>query len=439
MKQSLLNKINDKSAVIGIIGMGYVGLPLLIEFGKAGFPVVGFDVDEKKTSALREGRSYIRHIDGEVIKSIFCGTEYKADATIDFSRITECDAILICVPTPLTKHRDPDLSYIEKTAQSMAPAMRAGQLITLESTTYPGTTEDVMVPVLEKISGLKAGEDFFVAYSPEREDPNNDNYGTSTIPKVVGGLTDDSLEVARALYDTVICRTVPVSSCRAAEATKLMENIFRSVNIALVNELKVIFNEMKIDIWEVVKAASTKPFGFMPFYPGPGLGGHCIPIDPFYLTWKAREYGVATRFIELAGEVNTSMPEYVVQRTMLALNDQGKALKNSKVLLVGLAYKKNVDDDRESPTYVLWENLEDKGADVSYYDPYCPVIRPSREHSALAGIASRKWEELAAEKYDVAIISTAHDSVDHDKLAEIIPLVIDTRGVCRDAANVVKA
>jgi UDP-N-acetyl-D-glucosamine dehydrogenase len=439
MKEKLIKNISDRSAVIGVIGLGYVGLPLMIEFGHAGFSVIGFDVDSQKTEALKEGRSYIRHIESDVVASVFCNAEKNADATTDFSRIAECDAILICVPTPLTKHRDPDLSYIESTAKAMAPAMRAGQLVTLESTTYPGTTEDVMVPILEKGSGLKVGKDFFVAYSPEREDPNNDNYGTSTIPKVVGGLDDDSLEVAQALYNTVICKTIPVSSCRAAEATKLMENIFRSVNIALVNELKVVFNEMDIDIWEVVNAAKTKPFGFMPFYPGPGLGGHCIPIDPFYLTWKAREYGVATRFIELAGEVNTAMPDYVIQRTILALNDQGKAVKNCKVLLVGLAYKKNVDDDRESPTYVLWENLVSKGADISYYDPFCPVIRPSREHSNLAGIESMTWESLAEGNYDVAIISTAHDTVDHNKLAEIIPLIIDTRGICEAGDNVVKA
>ncbi len=439
MKQKIIEKINDRSAVIGVVGLGYVGLPLMIEFGRAGFSVLGFDVDSSKIDRLKSGESYIRHISADAVASIFVDAEKKADATVDFARIAECDAILICVPTPLTKHRDPDLSYIESTARAMAPAMRAEQLVALESTTYPGTTEDVMVPILEEGSGLKAGKDFFVAYSPEREDPNNNDYGTSTIPKVVGGLNDDSLKVAQALYNTVICKTVPVSSCRAAEATKLMENIFRSVNIALVNELKVVFNEMDIDIWEVVKAASTKPFGFMPFYPGPGLGGHCIPIDPFYLTWKAREYGVATRFIELAGEVNTAMPDYVVQRTILALNDQGKAVKNSKILLIGLAYKKNVDDDRESPTYILWKDLISKGANVSYYDPYCPVIKPSREHSDLAGAESVEWDSIAAVKYDVAIISTAHDSVDHDKLAGLIPLVIDTRGVCGAADNVVKA
>ncbi len=439
MKDTLIQKIEDRSGVIGILGLGYVGLPLMIEFARAGFKVVGFDVDESKISALKAGQTYIRHIEADVIKAVFLEASLPADATIDFDRIGECDALLICVPTPLTHHREPDLSYIESTARAMAPGMRKGQLVALESTTYPGTTEDVLTPILEAGSGLKAGEDFFVAYSPEREDPNNASFGTATIPKVVGGMDADSLAVAQALYDSVICTTVPVSTCRAAEATKLMENIFRSVNIALVNELKVVFHEMDIDVWEVINAAKTKPFGFMPFYPGPGLGGHCIPIDPFYLTWKAREYGVATRFIELAGEVNTSMPSYVVQRTMLALNDQGKALKNARVLLVGLAYKKNVDDDRESPTYILWKELAAKGARVDYFDPYCPAVRETREHMDLAGIKSRTWEEIATGAYDLALISTAHDTVDHDKLAELVPLLIDTRGACQPAPHVVKA
>jgi UDP-N-acetyl-D-glucosamine dehydrogenase len=372
------------------------------------------------------------------VREVFV-TSGRAEAVTDFARAAECDAILICVPTPLTHHREPDLSYVASTARSLGPYVRRGQLISLESTTYPGTTEEVLVPAIEEGGAVKAGNDFFVAYSPEREDPNNRDFGTSTIPKVVGGLDADSLEVACRLYDCVICRTVPVSSCRTAEATKLMENIFRSVNIALVNELKIVFTEMGIDIWEVVRAAATKPFGFMPFYPGPGLGGHCIPIDPFYLTWKAREYGIATRFIELAGEINTAMPEYVVYRTLLALNEQGKSLKGSRALLVGLAYKKNVDDDRESPTYVLWKKLAAHGADVAYYDPYCPVIRPSREHSDLAGIKSATWEEIRESPPDVAIVATAHDDVDHDALAGLVPLVIDTRGACGDAPHVVKA
>ncbi len=361
MKDELLKKIAERKACVGIVGLGYVGLPLLIEFAKADFPVAGFDIDDTKVKSLEAGETYIRHIEAKHIKASITDND-KAYATTDFSRLGECDALLICVPTPLTSHRDPDLSYVESTALSMAPHLRKGQIVALESTTYPGTTEDVLIPILTKDNGLSAETDLFIAYSPEREDPNNTNFSTSSIPKVVGGYTPDALEVSQALYDAVICETVPVSSCRAAEATKLMENIFRCINIALVNELKMVFTEMDIDIWEVVRAASTKPFGFMPFYPGPGLGGHCIPIDPFYLTWKAKEYGISTKFIELAGEVNTGMPKYVIQRTMLALNDAGKALRGSRILLVGLAYKKNVDDDRESPTYVLWDELLRHGA-----------------------------------------------------------------------------
>jgi len=434
----LLSRIATREARIGVVGLGYVGLPLLMEFAKAGFPVAGLDIDEKKTSAIETGKSYIRHIKDSSIQSLLTSNP-KAFVSADFSRSRECDAILICVPTPLTEHRDPDLSYIENTARSIAPHLREGQLIVLESTTYPGTTEDVLIPILEAASGLKAGIGFFAAYSPEREDPNNKDFSTSTIPKVVGGFNADSQEAALALYSSVICKTVPVSNCRTAEATKLMENIFRCINIALVNELKIVFTEMGIDVWEVIRAASTKPFGFMPFYPGPGLGGHCIPIDPFYLTWKAKEFGISTRFIELAGEVNTSMPAYVVQRTMLALNDIGKALRGSRILLVGLAYKKNVDDDRESPTYVLWEQLLKLGATVSYYDPYCPVVRPSREHSHFAGIASVSLDDIRGDRFDAAIISTGHDGVDHDAMAEKLPLVVDARGVCKPAANVVKA
>jgi len=437
MKQDILDAIAQREANVGIVGLGYVGLPLLLEFAKAGFSVTGFDIDTSKTDALQAGQSYIKHIDANVIAEVFAGD--KADATTDFTRMSDCAALLICVPTPLTEHRDPDLSYVEKTAAAMAPHLRKGQLITLESTTYPGTTEEVLVPILEQGSGLTAGDDLYIAYSPEREDPNNDSFSTSTIPKVVGGLDANSLEIARALYDCVICETVPVSSCRAAEATKLMENIFRCINIASVNELKTVFTAMDIDIWEVVRAASTKPFGFMPFYPGPGLGGHCIPIDPFYLTWKAREFGVSTKFIELAGEVNTAMPRYVVNQTMMALNEHGKSLKGSRILLVGLAYKKNVDDDRESPTYVLWNELEQLGAEVSYYDPFCPVVRPTREHSHFAGIPSVAWDSITAENYDAALISTAHDQVDHDELLRRLPLVIDTRGTCSPAPNLVKA
>ncbi|MFC1497316.1 nucleotide sugar dehydrogenase [Verrucomicrobiota bacterium] len=436
MKDELLKRIEGRKCKVGVIGLGYVGLPLLIEFSKGGFPVLGFDTDSAKIEKLEKSESYIKHISADAISEAFKGD---TGATTDFASVSGCDAILICVPTPLTKDRDPDLSYICQTAEQIGPHLRKGQLIVLESTTYPGTTEEVLVPILEKKSGLKAGEDFFVAFSPEREDPNNPQYSTSTIPKVVGGLTDDSLETAQALYNSIICETVPVSNCRAAEAAKLVENIFRSINIALVNELKMVFEKMDIDVWEVINAASTKPFGYMPFYPGPGLGGHCIPIDPFYLAWKAAKCGIPTKFIKLAGEINTHMPEYVIQKTIAALGEQGKALKDSHVLLVGLAYKKNVDDDRESPAYMLWENLSKQGAKVSYYDPYCPEIRPSRDHSDLAGIKSVSWQEVENGGFDVAIIVTAHDSVDHGKLVKALSLVVDTRGVCKPAENVKKA
>ena len=443
MKDLFISRVTSRDAVVGVIGLGYVGLPLTLEFARVQFPVIGFDVDRSKVDALLAGASYIRHIPADAIQAVFGRPDtddgVSARATTDFARIHECDAILICVPTPLTLHREPDLSYVEATARAIGPHLRKGQLVVLESTTYPGTTEDVLIPALRETSGLEAGTDFMVAYSPEREDPNNTEFSTSTIPKVVGGYTPDSLDAARALYDCAIRETVPVSSCRTAEATKLMENIFRSVNIALVNELKTVFTEMDIDIWEVIRAASTKPFGYMPFYPGPGLGGHCIPIDPFYLTWKAREYGVTTRFIELAGEINTSMPKYVVRRVMLALNDRGKALKGAKIVLVGLAYKKNVDDDRESPTYALWDELARHGADVSYFDPFCPQIRPSRGHRHLAGTRGLLDADLSSGGYDAAIIVTAHDMVDHDRLVTQFPLVIDTRGVCRPADNVVTA
>ncbi len=436
--KTIIEHIRTREARVGVVGLGYVGLPLLLEFAQAGFPVTGFDIDAAKTDALQAGTSYIRHIPAERIRTRITANQ-QARVTTDFAGIADCAAILICVPTPLTAHRDPDLSFVLQTAEQIAPHLRAGQLVTLESTTYPGTTEEELVPVLEAGSNLKAGQDFFVAYSPEREDPNNKQYSTATIPKVVGGLNPESLEVATALYTCIICKMVPVSNCRTAEAAKLMENIFRCVNIALVNELKIVFSAMQIDIWEVVQAASTKPFGFMPFYPGPGLGGHCIPIDPFYLTWKAKEYGIASRFIELAGEVNNAMPGYVIQQTMLALNDQGKAMRGSRIALIGLAYKKNVDDDRESPTYVLWEKLLSHGAVVSYYDPYCPVVRPSREHGQFAGIESISARDLTAGNFDAAVISTGHDDIDFDALITRLPLVIDTRGVCRKAPNVHKA
>ncbi len=344
--EEFIEGVATRDLRVGIVGLGYVGLPLLIEVANAGFRVRGFDVDAEKTAKLVAGESYIRHIPAEHITAL---DRARVDYTTDFAESADCDAIVICVPTPLTQHREPDLTYILHTAEELGPHIRRGQLIVLESTTFPGTTRGVLAPRLSSISGLDAETDFHMAYSPEREDPNNKEFSTGTIPKVVGGMTDAALRMASAMYRTVICRTVEVSSCEVAEATKLMENIFRCVNIALVNELKIVFTEMGIDVWEVVNAARTKPFGFMPFYPGPGLGGHCIPIDPFYLTWKAKEYGIATRFIELAGEINTEMPNYVVERTMLALNDYEKTVRGSRIVLVGLSYKANIDDIRESP------------------------------------------------------------------------------------------
>jgi UDP-N-acetyl-D-glucosamine dehydrogenase len=413
----------NRTSVVGIVGMGYVGLPLAVEFTKKGFKVLGFDIDPTKVEMLMAGKSYIRHIPEASISGIRARDRFQA--TTDFSRISETHSVLICVPTPLGDHWEPDISYIESTGRAIAPYLRPGHLVVLESTTYPGTTEEVLLPILEQGSGLTGGVDLHLAFSPEREDPNNPEFTTSTIPKVVGGMSPDSLAIAKSLYDQIVTRTVPVSSCAVAEAAKLLENIFRSVNIALVNELKIIFSKMAIDVWEVIEAAKSKPFGFMPFYPGPGLGGHCIPIDPFYLTWKAREYGVVTRFIELAGEINTSMPAYIVDETMRALNGQKKALNGTRVLIVGLAYKADVDDMRESPSLRLIELFEEKGAEVGYYDPYIPVIPPTREHGRLTG---RKSIELSdAGSFDVAVISTRHTKVNHKLFAEKCGLVIDTR------------
>ncbi len=428
MKTELLQKIQNKTFTVGVVGLGYVGLPLNLCFVEKGLRSIGFDIDTKKTDALKNKQSYIKHISSErIAKAVDTGL---FSATTDFSRVKECDAVLIAVPTPLNKNREPEMEYIVSTCESIAPHMRKGQLIVLESTTYPGTTEEVMVPILEK-SGLKLDVDFYVAFSPEREDPNNPNYTTETIPKVVGSTSPDGLEVADKLYSQIVIKTVPVSSTQVAEATKLMENIFRSVNIALVNELKVTFSRMGIDIWEVINAAKTKPFGFMPFYPGPGLGGHCIPIDPFYLTWKAREFGVHTRFIELAGEINTAMPDYVIQRVMEALNDSGKALKNSRVLILGLAYKANVDDDRESPSYTLMEKLEAKGATVEYNDPHVPVIKPTREHPQFIG---KKSVPVSGE-YDLILISTAHNEYSALDLIQFGIPVVDTRNVVKSASS----
>lgn len=434
--QKFIDKIRNKQITVGIVGMGYVGLPLALEFGKKQHRVIGFDIDRYKINSLNAGKSYIKHISSEAIMGVHSAGYF--NATDDFSRIDEVDTILICVPTPLNRHQEPDISYIISTAESIAPYMRENQLIVLESTTYPGTTEEVLIPILEKASGLKAGADFWVAFSPEREDPNNKDYTTATIPKVVGGFTEECQQVAGELYDQIIEKTVKVSSCATAEATKLLENIFRSVNIALVNELKMIFTRMGIDIWEVIAAASSKPFGYMPFYPGPGLGGHCIPIDPFYLTWKAKEYGIATRFIELAGEINTSMPNYVLNRTATGLNLRKKALNGARVLIVGLAYKGDVDDMRESPSLILIDLFEAQGSIVSYYDPYIPVIPRTREHSHLAGRKSIELENLS--DFDAVVISTRHSSVDHLIFARECDLVIDTRNAIEEILpNVIKA
>ncbi len=410
---------------IAVVGLGYVGLPLSLQFARSGVRVIGLDVDRAKVEAIAEGRSYIRHISAADIAHAV--RERGFVASTDFARVREVQAVIICVPTPLNKNREPDISYILNTGIAIAPHLQRGTLVVLESTTYPGTTDEDLRGVLEKGSGLKAGVDFNLAFSPEREDPGNPSSKVAEIPKVVGGLTPACLEKARALYGRAITTVVPVSSCRAAEATKLLENIFRGVNIALVNELKVVYGAMGIDIWEVINAAKTKPFGFMPFYPGPGLGGHCIPIDPFYLTWKAREYGHATRFIELAGEVNTAMPEWVINRVAEALNDQRKAVKGSRVLVVGLAYKANVDDMRESPTFVLMDKLVQRGAEVSYYDPYIPVVVPTREHAQWTGRKSVEWSEATIRSYDAVLISTAHACVNYAELAAWAPLIIDSR------------
>ncbi len=417
---------------IAVIGLGYVGLPLSLQFARSGVRVIGLDHDPVKVDALNAGRSYIHHIPAEAVRQQVDSGQLTAST--DLSRVAEVEAVLICVPTPLNAHRDPDLSYIIATATSIAPHLQRGTLVVLESTTYPGTTEEELKTVLEAGSRLQAGVDFHLAYSPEREDPGNPRNGAATIPKVIGGLTPACLARAQALYQRAIQTTVPVSSCRTAEATKLLENIFRSVNIALVNELKVVYEAMGIDIWEVIRAAKTKPFGFMPFYPGPGLGGHCIPIDPYYLTWKAREYGQVTRFIELAGEINTRMPERVVLRVSDALNAVRKPVHGSRILLLGIAYKPNVDDDRESPSYVLMEMLSQRGAVVAYHDPYVPVIRPTREHPQWAGVSSVAWDQQTVGSFDLVLISTAHDSVNWKELAAWAPLIVDTRNAMEGKA-----
>src|SRR5260370_37932472 len=401
---------------IAIVGLGYVGLPLSFQFARSGVTVLGLDIDTSKVDSLNQGKSYIKHIPSELVGEIVRSGEFSASS--DFGRIREVTAIIICVPTPLNKNREPDISYILETGKNIGRYLKKDTLVVLESTTYPGTTDEDLREVLEIGSGLEAGRDFNLAFSPEREDPGNPDSKVATIPKVVGGYTPACLQKAVELYSKAVKTVVPVSSCRVAEATKLLENTFRGVNIALVNELKVVYSAMGIDVWEVINAAKTKPFGFMPFYPGPGLGGHCIPIDPFYLTWKAREYGQHTRFIELAGEINTAMPAYVIHRVADALNEKQKALKGSCVLVVGLAYKPNVDDDRESPSYVLMDLLKKRGAEVAYYDPHVPVIRPSREHAHWAGIPSIEWRKHVLQHFDAVVVATNHGLVNYQELAD---------------------
>ncbi len=415
----------NATADVAVVGMGYVGLPLSLQFAGSGVRVLGIDIDESKIVRLNKGESYIKHIAGEKIAEMVDNGRFRT--TSDFSAVSGVDAVIICVPTPLSKNRDPDISYVLDTGRAIAPHLKKGTLVVLESTTYPGTTDENLREVIEAGSGLVAGKDFHLAYSPEREDPGNPASKVGEVPKLVGGYSPACLDKALALYGKSLKNLVPVASCRVAEAAKLLENIFRSVNIALVNELKIVYSAMGIDIWEVIAAAKTKPFGFMPFYPGPGLGGHCIPIDPFYLTWKAHEFECATRFIELAGEINTSMPSYVVTRVGEALNEASKSVKGSRVLVVGLAYKPNVDDERESPSYRIMELLKRQGADVSYYDPYVPVIGMTREHAEWAGTKSVEWEQSVIASFDVVIVATAHACVDYSQLAEWSQYIVDTR------------
>lgn len=419
---NLLHAIEKRSASVGIIGLGYVGLPLVIEFIRAGFSVRGFDLDAKKISSLKKGASYIKHIPSEKIRAVNRTKRFLP--TTDFSLIKKTDCLLICVPTPLNEYREPDISYVINTTETISRYLRTGHLIILESTTYPGTTDEDMRPILEN-TGLKAGKDFFLAYSPEREDPNSPNFTTSTIPKVVGGYTASCLRAATALYDTVIVKTVPVSSTKVAEASKLLENIYRAVNIALVNELKMCFERMGIDVWEVINASKTKPFGFQAFYPGPGLGGHCIPIDPFYLTWKAREYDFQTKFIELAGEVNISMPYYVVRKVVDALNANGKSIRGARILILGLAYKKDIDDVRESPSLKLITLLKKKGAKVDYNDPHVPKTHKMREYDLKMSSVPLTAKSLGS--YDCVLISTDHSAYDYKFIVKNSRLVVDTR------------
>ncbi|CAN5243294.1 nucleotide sugar dehydrogenase [soil metagenome] len=424
---ALLKKIESRSARAGVIGLGYVGLPLAMAITRGGFPVTGFDIDPRKVEALGRGESYIGAVKPDAVESSLKSGQFVA--TADFAQLDGCDVIIICVPTPLTRHREPDLSFVENTTRTIAAHLRKGQLVVLESTTYPGTTVEILKPILEA-TGLASGAEFFLAFSPEREDPGNAEFETATIPKVVAGDGPEAAKLVEAFYSAVVKRTVVVSTPGVAEAVKITENIFRAVNIALVNELKVIFDAMGIDIWEVIDAAKTKPFGYMPFYPGPGLGGHCIPIDPFYLTWKSREYDLPTRFIELAGEINVAMPRYVIQKLDEALNARfGIALSKARILVLGLSYKKNVADIRESPSFKLIELLEARGASVAFHDPFVPAIPMTREHADLAGRASVPLVPGAIASYDAVLVSTDHDDVDYAAVAANAKLIVDTRNI----------
>lgn len=433
-KSQLSDKLNNISATIGVIGLGYVGLPLALRFAEVGYKVLGFDIDQDKTASLSRGISYIEHISpGAIQRANDAGFE----ATNDYSRASEADALILCVPTPLNKHREPDLSFVTTTMDALVPFLRSGQIVSLESTTYPGTTDEEIVPRIDA-AGFQVGTDIFVVFSPEREDPGNPNFSTNTIPKVCGGHTSDCLDVGLKLYEQVIDIVVPVSSTRAAEMTKLLENIHRAVNIGLVNEMKIVADRMNIDIHEVIRAAATKPFGFVPYYPGPGLGGHCIPIDPFYLTWKAREFGIHTRFIELAGEVNSSMPDYVVSKIAYALNKVQRPVNGSKILMLGIAYKKNVDDMRESPAVDLMEKLRALGAEVSYSDPHIPKFPKLRNHHF--DLASVELTPTSLEAFDCVVVATNHERFDYDLILKASSLIVDTRGVYLEPdAKVIKA
>ena len=434
MKNKLLDKIKSRKAVIGIVGLGYVGLPLMLRFCETGYSVLGFDIDQNKVNKLNAGESYIEHISSESISS---ARNSLFEATSDFGRAGEADALILCVPTPLNKYREPDLSFIVNTIESLIPYFRKGQVVSLESTTYPGTTDEELMPRMES-SGMKVGEDLFLLYSAEREDPGNKEFTTETIPKVYSGITQNCLEIGAALYGSIINKVVPVSSTRVAELTKLLENIYRAVNIGLANEMKIIADKMGIDIHEVIRAAATKPFGFVPYYPGPGLGGHCIPVDPFYLTWKAREFGLHTRFIELAGEINTSVSNFVVNKTTQALNSNKKAINGSKILVLGITYKKNVDDMRESPSVLLMEKLRELGAEISYSDPHIPVFPKMREHKFNLSSVPLNPETIG--EYDCLLLATDHDKFDYDMIKNYAKLIIDSRGKYTELADhIIKA